>query len=97
MTADQDVKSINVSRIVNFWLVIVTLLSFFVGHKLSLFIIHKMIAADSWIITILPEGQKEKGSAARYIGMIVGKLITFNLFIPLNSIHFINQYIYTTP
>jgi len=56
-----------------------------------------MIAADSWIVTLLPEGKKEKGSAARYIGMIVGKMITFNIFIPLNSLHFINQYIFSSP
>lgn len=78
---------------------IVTLLSFFVGvlDAKEYCLTSKMIAADSWIITILPEEKKEKGSAARYIGMIVGKLITFNLFIPLNSIHFINQYIFLTP
>ena len=56
-----------------------------------------MIACDSWIITLLSKTMKEKGSAARYIGMIVGKGITYNLFIPLNSISFANNHIYSAP
>ena len=56
-----------------------------------------MIASDSWIVTLLSNENKEKGSAARYIGMIIGKAITFNIFIPLNSTHFSNTYIYSEP
>jgi Acetyl-coenzyme A transporter 1 len=56
-----------------------------------------MIASDSWIVTLLSNGKKEKGSAARYIGMILGKGITVNLFIPLNSTSFSNSYIYSDP
>lgn len=55
------------------------------------------IAADAWIVTLLSNENKYKGSAARYVGMILGKFFSYNLFIPLSSTKFDNKYIFKTP
>ena len=54
------------------------------------------IAATIWIVTLFTgEEEKTRGSLIKPIGEEVGKLIITGMFIPLNSVTWLNQYVYT--
>jgi PAT family acetyl-CoA transporter-like MFS transporter 1 len=55
------------------------------------------IAVDGWAITILSQENVAYGALAQSIGLMLGGILAFNVFIPLSSIDFCNQYFYSTP
>lgn len=55
------------------------------------------IAVDGWVITILSQENRPYGSLAQTLGLTLGGIIGFNIFIPLNSVMFCNTYLYHLP
>jgi len=55
------------------------------------------VAVDGWVLTILTEDYISYGPATQTIGLMLGSLISYNLFIPLNSTYFCNKYLYSAP
>ncbi len=55
------------------------------------------IAVDGWAITILSQENVAYGALAQSIGLMLGGILAFNVFIPLSSIEFCNQYFFSTP
>ena len=57
----------------------------------------KDIAVDGWIITIVSQENRPYGSLAQTIGLTLGGIIGFNIFVPLSSLTFCNSYIFDSP
>jgi len=55
------------------------------------------IAVDGWAITILSQENVAYGALAQSIGLMLGGILAFNVFIPLSSVSFCNQYFFSTP
>lgn len=52
------------------------------------------IACEAWVFTLFSQENKSKASVARVGGALLGGFISYNLFIPLNSVEFLNKYIF---
>jgi len=60
-------------------------------------IIKKDVAVDGWVLTILTEDYISFGPATQTVGLMLGSLVSYNLFIPLNSTYFCNKYLFSIP
>ena len=52
------------------------------------------VSASIWILTLFQRDQKTKASFLKVIAVDMGEILTFNLFVPLNSVRWINTYLY---
>lgn len=52
------------------------------------------IACEAWVFTLFKEEEKTKASVSRVGGAILGRFIAYNLFLPLNSVEFLNKYFF---
>ena len=57
----------------------------------------KDVAVDGWALSIMNQENLAYGALAQTIGLTFGIILSFNVFIPLNSIEFCNQYIFSSP
>jgi len=68
---------------------------FIFGLSCIILIAVQDVAVDGWVLTILTEDYISYGPATQTIGLMLGSLISYNLFIPLNSTYFCNKYLYS--
>lgn len=68
----------------------ITSLLFFQSVLLMIY----QIACEAWVFTLFDDEDKSKASVARVGGGLLGMLISYNLFLPMNSLEFLNKYIY---
>lgn len=54
------------------------------------------IAAEMFIVKIFEADDKSKGSMLLDMGWTIGGFFSYNLFVPFNSVHWLNTYIYTS-
>ena len=54
------------------------------------------IAAEMFIVKIFDADDKSKGSMLLDMGWTIGGFFSYNLFVPLNSVNWLNKYIYTS-
>lgn len=52
------------------------------------------IASESWCVSILDEKHKPTATIMLTVGQTMGIFATYNLFIPLNSVEWLNKNIY---
>lgn len=62
----------------------------------SFVLVFAVIAGEMWIVKILDDEDKGKGSILLDLGMSVGIFLSYNIFIPLNSVKWLNDNIFTT-
>jgi hypothetical protein len=62
-----------------------------------LFALPADISLDGWMVTLVSTENSSYGTVAQTIGYNLGNFIGFNLFMPLTSVEFSNNYIYATP
>jgi PAT family acetyl-CoA transporter-like MFS transporter 1 len=62
-----------------------------------LFAIPVDISLDGWMVTLISTENSSYGVVAMTLGYNLGNFIAFNLFMPLTSLEFCNNYIYSTP
>jgi len=55
------------------------------------------VAVDGWALSIMSRENLAYGALSQTIGLTLGIILAFNVFIPLNSIDFCNQYIFSSP
>ena len=54
-------------------------------------IVFLQIAGEMWIVKIFSEEEKAKGSVVFDIGLSIGGFLFYNIFVPLNSVDWLNQ------
>ena len=54
------------------------------------------ISAEMFIVKIFEEDDKSKGSMLLDLGWSIGGFFSYNLFVPLNSVNWMNKYVFTT-
>jgi len=54
------------------------------------------IAVDGWALTLLQPENVSYGSTCQSIGQSFGVMLSFNLLVPLNSLSFCNNYLYSS-
>lgn len=54
------------------------------------------IAAEMFIVKIFEADDKSKGSMLLDLGWTIGGFFSYNLFVPFNSVHWLNTYIFTS-
>lgn len=52
------------------------------------------IASEAWCVTILEKKLAPKATVMLSIGQTLGIFLSYNLFMPLNSVTWLNKYIY---
>jgi len=55
------------------------------------------IAVDGWVVTLLSDEYLSYGPMTQSVGLILGRLMAHNIFIPLNSVKYCNENIFSTP
>lgn len=55
------------------------------------------IAVDGWALTLLTKENISYASSVQNVGLMVGGLISFNFYIPLNSVKISNDYFRSLP
>ena len=59
-------------------------------------LIHQDVATDAWSIVLVDEEYLGYARGMKIVGRNIGGLITYNIFIELNSAKFCNKYIFST-
>lgn len=57
-------------------------------------IVFLQISGEMWIVKIFSEEEKAKGSIVFDIGLAIGGFLFYNIFVPLNSVDWLNQNFY---
>ena len=60
------------------------------------FTVFLQIAAEMWVVKMFSEDEKAKGSVMLIVGMNMGIFTMYNVFVPLNSVAWLNKYIFTS-
>lgn len=55
------------------------------------------IGGESWILSMFKKEDKPKASIYMFLGQSLGVMLGSNIFTPLNDVHWLNTYIYSTP
>jgi len=68
----------------------------------TVIVVFAQIAGEMWIVKIFDEQDKGKGSMILDLGMGIGSFFSYNMFVPLNSVAWLNENLYaknhvTTP
>ena len=63
---------------------------------MNCFTVFLQIAAEMWVVKMFPEHEKAKGSVMLIVGMNMGIFTMYNIFVPLNSVAWLNKYIFTS-
>ena len=53
------------------------------------------IASEAWCVTILEEKYRPKATIVLSIGQTLGVFACYNIFMPLNSVKWVNKYLFT--
>lgn len=87
-----------VSLLTAIWFGITMLIVFFVSLPLKLPLIltaNQQISCETWILTLLSQEQKKQAGLIIALGLTIGYSLTVNIFMPLNSVKWLNKHFYT--
>lgn len=56
-----------------------------------------MISSDGYLMTIVAKDRRTLMPMLKFLGQTLGTALSYNLFIPLNSVEFCNNHIFSTP
>ena len=62
---------------------------------MNLMVVFFQIAGEMWIVKIFDENEKSKGGIFIDVGSSLGGFITYNIFVPLSSLKWLNEHIFT--
>ena len=82
---DQWIQSVNLSPL--------SLVSFFMLLASAIL----MITSDGYLITTVARNRRSLMPMLKFSAQNIGRFLTYNLFIPLSSVKFCNDYIFSTP
>ena len=52
------------------------------------------IATDCWILTLFDDEHRSQATTYENLGQLIGTTLTFNVFIPLNDVQWLNENIF---
>ena len=82
LDSDSDIKNLKIRKLTGYWFCMAVSDSVFIS------------AANSWLVTMFEDKYKEKAGTARYFGIGVGMILTYNVYIPLRSKEFMNNHFF---
>lgn len=68
-----------------------------IGFILTFLVAVIMVSTDGYLVSIIQKSKRSYMPMIKLIAQSIGHFLAMNMFIPLNSVEFCNEYIYTSP